>query len=256
MHRVLSCQSVLAAALAAVSLNASAEWVLQKNGSYRVQVPLNTEKLNLRQAAPPAAPQRVPVKTNEYILPPPQPVAQYAAHTRPTPAAAHDDEMMRLVQQRILNQNAPQQPHYHYHTHTVQPPEVPPTAHLMLPVNYRRVSSHYGMRIHPTKGGWRMHTGVDFAAPTGTPIRAAQAGYVRFSGWKGGYGKAVIVQHNDRFATLYGHASQLRVRKGQFVRAGQVIANVGSTGESSGPHLHFEVLDNGVAKNPRHYLRF
>ena len=95
-----------------------------------------------------------------------------------------------------------------------------------------------------------MHTGVDFAAPSGTPIKAAKSGYVTFSGSKGGYGNAVLINHNDDYSTLYGHASRLLVKEGQYVKQGDVIALVGSTGRSTGPHLHFEIFRNGNRINP------
>jgi len=104
--------------------------------------------------------------------------------------------------------------------------------------------------------GWRSrrhHNGIDIAAPYGTPIFAAKAGRVIFSGWYYGYGRTVIVDHGD-VTTLYGHASKLLVRKGQTVEAGESIARVGSTGVSTGPHLHFEIRVNGRAVNPLKYL--
>ncbi|MGH9194720.1 MAG: peptidoglycan DD-metalloendopeptidase family protein [Acidimicrobiia bacterium] len=104
--------------------------------------------------------------------------------------------------------------------------------------------------------GWRSrrhHNGIDIAAPYGTPIFAAKAGRVIFSGWYYGYGRTVIVDHGD-VTTLYGHASKLLVRNGQTVEAGESIARVGSTGVSTGPHLHFEIRVNGRAVNPLKYL--
>lgn len=120
---------------------------------------------------------------------------------------------------------------------------------FIRPVNYR-INSGYGMRKHPIHGDVRMHTGVDFAAPMGTPIKSVQSGQVVFSGTKGGYGKTVIIKHNDRYSTLYGHASKLNVSVGQFVNQGDIIALVGSTGVSTGPHLHFEVFEYGKRINP------
>ena len=148
-----------------------------------------------------------------------------------------------------------------YHTHNLaeavppQPPQ-PQAGRLLLPLSAYRVSSHYGLRMHPIKKRLLHHSGVDFAAPYGSPIKAAQAGYVIFAGAKGGYGNAVVVQHNPRFATLYGHAAKLLVQRGAYVRAGQVIALVGSTGQSTGPHLHFEVQDYGQAVNPVFFLKY
>lgn len=117
--------------------------------------------------------------------------------------------------------------------------------------------------IWPVYGGltslfeWRwgrMHTGIDIAAPSGTGIRAAADGTVIYSGWLGGYGQAVQIRHADGKVTLYGHASILNVKTGNQVKQGQIIANVGSTGNSTGPHLHFEVMVGGSYKDPLAYL--
>lgn len=126
---------------------------------------------------------------------------------------------------------------------------------FIRPVSYQhKINSKYGMRIHPVLGGKRMHTGVDFAAPTGTPIYAAQSGKVIFSDWKGGYGKTVIIKHDNKYSSLYGHASKLLVSNGEYVQRGQKIALVGSTGRSTGPHLHFEILENGNRINPENKI--
>jgi murein DD-endopeptidase MepM/ murein hydrolase activator NlpD len=100
----------------------------------------------------------------------------------------------------------------------------------------------------------RMHEGIDITAPTGTPIWAAAAGTVIHSGWLGGYGNLVVVDHGNGLATAYAHASAIFVSVGQSVAQGETIALVGSTGNSSGPHLHFEVRVNGVAVDPLFYL--
>lgn len=123
---------------------------------------------------------------------------------------------------------------------------------LRTPVNAARISSGFGMRRHPVLGFSRMHKGVDFAAPTGTPILAAGDGVVSFAGWNRGYGNLVKVQHNGTYTTAYGHASRIArgIRSGTRVKQGQVIAYVGSTGMSTGPHLHYEILQNGVQVNP------
>lgn len=117
------------------------------------------------------------------------------------------------------------------------------------------VTSSFGWRVHPITGERRFHSGIDFGAAKGSPIYAVDAGRVVLAGDKGGYGNAVIIQHNERLKTLYGHASELYVQRGQWVQRGQMIAAVGSTGFSTGPHLHFEVQVNGVAQNPRPYLQ-
>ncbi|MFN6462519.1 MAG: M23 family metallopeptidase [Nostoc sp. DedVER02] len=116
------------------------------------------------------------------------------------------------------------------------------------------VTSEFGWRTHPITGDRKFHAGIDFGAAKGTPIYAIDAGRVVFAGDKGGYGKAAVIQHQRGLSTLYGHASQMYVQQGQQVVRGQMIAAVGSTGFSTGPHLHFEVRSHGVAQNPRPYL--
>lgn len=113
-----------------------------------------------------------------------------------------------------------------------------------------RVTSSYGMRYHPVLHKYKLHTGVDFAAATGTSVRAAASGTVILSGWMGAYGNAVVIDHGGGVTTLYGHNSSLSVRVGQTVRQGQTIARAGSTGLSTGPHVHFEVRRNGQPVNP------
>jgi murein DD-endopeptidase MepM/ murein hydrolase activator NlpD len=117
------------------------------------------------------------------------------------------------------------------------------------------VTSSFGWRQHPIYGGWRMHTGIDLGAGYGQPIRASDGGTVIYSGWCGGYGNLVMIDHGKGITTLYGHCSSISVSNGQSVSKGQVIARVGSTGNSTGPHLHFEVRQNGVPINPWGYLR-
>ncbi len=119
-----------------------------------------------------------------------------------------------------------------------------------------RITSPFGMRIHPILGTRRMHTGVDIAAPGGTPIRAAADGRVVSAGWNGAYGVCVIIDHGSGKATLYGHlqGGSLQVCTGQNVSRGQTIGRCGSTGWSTGNHLHFEVRQNGSPVNPMNYL--
>lgn len=110
------------------------------------------------------------------------------------------------------------------------------------------ITSRFGMRSRGT------HTGLDIANSTGTPIKAAASGVVVHSGWKGSYGNMVAIQHTDSITTYYCHCSKLYVSVGQKVSQGEIIATVGSTGNSTGPHLHLEVRVNGVARNPQNYL--
>ena len=118
-----------------------------------------------------------------------------------------------------------------------------------------RVTSEFGNRIDPITGKRKGHTGMDLAVPTGTPIRAALPGTVTVSKYNaGGYGYYVMIDHGNGLVTLYGHCSQLLARVGQTVQAGDIIALSGSTGCSTGLHLHFEVRVNGERTNPRAYL--
>lgn len=134
----------------------------------------------------------------------------------------------------------------------VLPERFPSFGPFLRPVR-GRITSRFDYRRHPILGGRRFHTGVDIAAPGGTPIRAAREGVVIFAGWLGGYGKCVIIDHGDGYTTLYGHCSSICVSRGQHVSRGQVVGRVGSTGLSTGPHLHFEVRYRGRPVNP---LRF
>lgn len=123
---------------------------------------------------------------------------------------------------------------------------------LAKPVNYVRISSYFTTaRYHPILKRYRAHLGVDYAAPTGTPVKSAGNGEIVFVGTQNGYGKVVKVQHASGYATLYAHLSRFgKVAKGQKVKQGQLIAYVGSTGMSTGPHLHFGVYLNNKAINP------
>ncbi len=118
-----------------------------------------------------------------------------------------------------------------------------------------RITSNFGGRTNPINGRSEFHTGIDIAAPTGTNIVAAEGGVVIFSGTMGGYGKAVLIDHGGGLSTFYAHNSKLLVQKGDVVSRGEVVAKAGSTGYSTGPHLHFEVKVNGSAVNPMNYLR-
>jgi murein DD-endopeptidase MepM/ murein hydrolase activator NlpD len=122
------------------------------------------------------------------------------------------------------------------------------------PVNIGYISSPFGWRIDPFTGRYELHEGIDFAAPMGTPIHAVAAGIVTWAGPRGGYGNLVQIDHGNGFSTRYGHASKILVHVGETVQRGDVIALVGSTGWSTGPHVHFEVLKNGVEINPARFV--
>lgn len=125
----------------------------------------------------------------------------------------------------------------------------------LLPINYTRFSSPFGYRVHPVYGDWRFHYGVDLAAPQGTPIYASRSGQVTVTSYEaGGAGYYVSINHMDGFSTRYLHMTHYIVSPGQYVTAGQVIGYCGSTGASTGPHLHFSVYYNGVAVNPAKYI--
>ena len=125
-------------------------------------------------------------------------------------------------------------------------------AFLRSPLEFSRVSSRFGMRRHPFLKTWRAHRGVDYAAPSGTRVRAVGDGVVDFAGTKGGYGKVVILRHHGGNSTLYAHLRGFAkgIRRGARVSQGETIASVGSTGWATGPHLHYEFRVAGVARNP------
>ncbi len=116
------------------------------------------------------------------------------------------------------------------------------------------ITSGYGYRVHPIHGTRRLHKGIDLAAGSGSAIAAAKGGTVISAGWLGGYGNAVVISHGNGLTTLYGHQSKIAVTVGQSVGRGEVIGYVGSTGQSTGPHLHFEIRSNGAPVDPRPYL--
>ena len=123
---------------------------------------------------------------------------------------------------------------------------------LKTPVPVANISSKFGMRKHPILGYSKMHKGIDFAAPVGTPIYAAGNGVVEEIGIKGAYGKYVRIRHSGELSTAYAHARSFvsGIKKGSTIKQGQVIAYVGTTGRSTGPHLHYEVLVKGKNINP------
>jgi murein DD-endopeptidase MepM/ murein hydrolase activator NlpD len=123
-------------------------------------------------------------------------------------------------------------------------------AFMRSPLEFSRVSSGFGMRRHPIAQAWRQHQGIDYAAPTGTRVRAVGDGVVEHAGPKGGYGNVVILRHHGQYATVYAHLSRIAVRKGARVAQNDTIGAVGQTGWATGPHLHYEFRVAGQARNP------
>jgi murein DD-endopeptidase MepM/ murein hydrolase activator NlpD len=121
---------------------------------------------------------------------------------------------------------------------------------LSSPMEFSRVTSGFAMRLHPIHQVWRKHLGVDYAAPTGTPVRSVGDGVVEFAGRQGGYGNVVQIRHANDRSTLYAHLSRIHVRNGQRVEQGERVGAVGTTGWSTGPHLHFEFRVNGEHRDP------
>ena len=118
-----------------------------------------------------------------------------------------------------------------------------------------RITSYFGYRIAPLRIASEYHTGIDIANKPGTPVYATADGVVRYSGWANGYGLSAVLDHGFAYSTLYGHLSELLVKEGAQVRRGQLVGRVGSTGTSTGPHLHYEVWIDGVPKDPVTYLQ-
>lgn len=146
---------------------------------------------------------------------------------------------------RLQSQSSTQRNVYHYHS----------TGRLTwpLPGNYR-VTSGFAYRNNPKTGIFELHRGIDIPAPTGCKIVAAADGRVVAAGYSGSYGNRIKIKHGGSLTTLYAHCSCLLVRSGQWVKRGEIIARCGSTGRSTGPHLHFEVQINDIPRNPRNYL--
>jgi len=118
-----------------------------------------------------------------------------------------------------------------------------------------RITSHFGDRKNPLHGRDEFHSGVDISANSGTPIKATADGVVSFSGWKGGNGNLVVIEHGFGYSTFYAHNRLNVVKVGQKVKRGDTIAYVGSTGNTTGPHLHYEIWHNGEAKNPMEFIK-
>lgn len=128
-------------------------------------------------------------------------------------------------------------------------------AYLASPLAFSRVTSGFKMRFHPILQTWRAHLGVDYAAPTGTPVRSVGQGIVDVAGSQGGFGNVVMVKHASGQTTVYAHLSRINVKRGQSVMQGQTLGLVGATGWATGPHLHFEFRVNGQHKDPRTMAR-
>jgi murein DD-endopeptidase MepM/ murein hydrolase activator NlpD len=128
-------------------------------------------------------------------------------------------------------------------------------AYLAAPVAFSRKTSGMGMRLHPIFQTLQKHNGVDYAAPTGTPAMSVGDGVVEFAGVQGGFGNVVIVRHGGNHTTVYAHLSRIHVRPGQTIQKGQTVGAVGSTGWSTGPHLHFEFRVNGVHVDPQSVIQ-
>ena len=121
---------------------------------------------------------------------------------------------------------------------------------LASPLEFSRVTSGFAMRMHPILNTWKQHNGVDYGAPTGTPVRTIGDGVVEFAGWQNGYGNVIHIKHGNERSTVYAHLSRIDVAKGAKVEQGETIGAVGQTGWATGPHLHFEVKIDGVQQDP------
>lgn len=157
------------------------------------------------------------------------------------------------LQKEIENIIAKQQAQNNQNNSNVETGDIISNGSWPVP-GYSRISSGYGYRKHPILGGQEFHTGIDIPAPMGTPTVAIDSGTIIYSGVQGSYGNTVMIQHDDGKVSLYAHNSELLASVGQRVEKGQVVAKIGSTGMSTGPHLHFEIRINGKHVNPTDYL--
>jgi len=123
-------------------------------------------------------------------------------------------------------------------------------AFLRAPLEFSRVSSGFGLRVHPIAKAWRAHQGIDYAAPTGTRVRAVGGAVVEYAGPRGGYGNTIILRHPGQYSTVYAHLSRIAVKRGARVEQNDTIGFVGQTGWATGPHLHYEFRINGQSRNP------
>lgn len=183
-------------------------------------------------------------------------VASYAAKSAELHEHAEDLELISEEQEKLLVQLASKVSKLNAEKKRISNPYS--GGKLGMPIDSKyRVTSNFGVRIHPITGVRKQHNGMDFGAPSGTPIYAAESGIVIVSKTWSGYGNTVIIDHGNGLWTLYGHIKNggLLVNEGDSVKKGDKIALVGSTGNSTGPHLHFEVRKNEVPVNPASYLK-
>lgn len=129
-----------------------------------------------------------------------------------------------------------------------------PSIHPIQAKNQPRISSYYGYRTHPIDSVRQFHAGIDIVAEYATTIHATATGKVVFAGYKGGYGKTIIIEHNYGFKTVYAHLTEFYTEAGKEVEKGQIIGFLGNTGKSTGSHLHYEIIKNGIAINPFQFI--
>ncbi len=177
------------------------------------------------------------------VLPPPADFGQLEASTN------FEERLAEIEKQAVLQKNLLEKLSREYSFKLAYLEYVPRT----IPVA-GRISRGFGFKEDPISGGIRHHQGMDIAAPYGTPVRAPSAGWVIFAGWESGYGKLVILRHKKGYETYYGHLSVITAKRGQAVAAGTLLGKVGSTGYSTGPHLHYEVRQWSRPLNPRRFL--
>lgn len=180
--------------------------------------------------------------------------AEAAARERAAAEARAREEAARLAQQQAAQQSnvtTPASIEYDGETETYSPPSS--GGAMIWPIS-GPITSEFGWRTHPIFGSQRFHSGLDIGGDYGLPIHAALSGVVIESGWIGGYGNTIMIDHGGGIVTLYGHNESLAVGVGQTVSQGQVVAYCGSTGNSTGPHCHFEVRLNGEPVSPWNYL--
>lgn len=165
---------------------------------------------------------------------------------------AEEARIQRLISQAVASQSAASQS---TKSSTLSTITASGTGSMQWPCpSTKTITSQFGTREHPIQGVTKMHNGIDIAGAYGVDIVAADSGTVLFSGNSSSYGKYIVISHGSGITTLYAHCSQLLVSAGSSVNKGQVIAKVGSTGQSTGPHLHFEVSVNGARQNPLNYV--